>query len=157
MLKAGQLPAITINVDEEFIEFWLDDLIFESTHAANFHRIFTFRWWRFLVSWDHSVSILGLSWVQISWRRMLFLVHNMCEHCIDLGFIKLHIGKIRIPFLHFPFLSSIKAWMASSCSSNFFPISFFQLSWWNFNDGCQGHRYGTMVMKFLIIFGAGES
>ena len=37
-------------LDEEFIEFWVADLIFESPHATICFRMSTLQWWSLLVS-----------------------------------------------------------------------------------------------------------
>ena len=53
-------------IDEEFIEFWLADLMFEIPHATNFCRKYSFQWCILIVRQDHSGMILGL------WRILLF-------------------------------------------------------------------------------------
>ena len=47
-------------LDEEFIEFWSCDLIFEIPHATNFCRMSTFQLWSLIDGRDHSGGILGL-------------------------------------------------------------------------------------------------
>ena len=32
----------------------------------------------------------------------LFLSHNLCEKFLDIGYIRLHLGKLRISFIRFP-------------------------------------------------------
>ena len=93
--------AFELCLYEESIEFWWSDIMFESQHATNFHRITTFRWWRLLVIQYHSVRIMGLQWFHIVWWIILITNHNIFENRIDLGKLRIHLGKLRISFLHF--------------------------------------------------------
>ena len=59
--------AFEFCLDEDFIEFWWADPIFEIPHASIFCRISTFQWWSLLVIRDHTCRILSLWWIHIVW------------------------------------------------------------------------------------------
>ena len=98
-------------IDEEFIEIWLAYLVFDSPHAPNSCRTLTFNWWSLLVMRDHSGRVLGILWIHIFWRGILFLTHHISEHCIYLFHIRLHLGIFRIYFLHIRLpLVKLRSW-----------------------------------------------
>ena len=73
-------------LDEDFIEFGWDDLMFESPHATNFCRMSTFEWWSPLVSRDHSGRILSLGEYFLSGEDFEILIWSIIDVIIAVRF-----------------------------------------------------------------------
>ena len=84
---------------DELIEIWRGDLMFESPHSNNFHRMHPFQWLILLVSWYHSFRILGLQLVQLVWQGMLINNQHMCDNCLDIGKLCIELGILIIIFI----------------------------------------------------------
>ena len=72
-------------IDEEFIEFWWYDLMFESPHVTNLFIMSAFQWWRPIVIKDHSSRIMSHWWILIvCWGfRNFNLIHHWFLHCCE--------------------------------------------------------------------------
>ena len=54
-------------LDEECIEFWRSDIMFEGPHATNFSRLSPFQWWIPPVSRYHRVRFWRSQCILLSW------------------------------------------------------------------------------------------
>ena len=54
-------------IDDEFIEFWLTDLMFQNSYATNCCRLYTIQWYRPHVSRYHSGRVRRLWWIFLGW------------------------------------------------------------------------------------------
>ena len=54
-------------LDEDLIEFWCSDLMFEGPYATNFGRVSSFQWWSPPVSRDHGVRVRGSRCILLGW------------------------------------------------------------------------------------------
>ena len=54
-------------LDEEFIEFWRADLMFEGPYITNFCRAPPFKWWIPPVSWDHGDRVRRSRGIFLGW------------------------------------------------------------------------------------------
>ena len=89
VLEVQSSVIFTFCLDEDFIEFWWADIMFEIPHATNFGGISTFQWWILIVIRDQSGRILRIWlillvwWVFIkfgrgsSWSLVTVLIHIM--------------------------------------------------------------------------------
>ena len=75
-------------LDEEFIEFWWADLMFESPHATICYRIPTLQLWVFLVIQEHSDIILLLSWIFFLYDEdFKILIWFIIDAIIPVGYV----------------------------------------------------------------------
>ena len=116
--------------------------MFEIPHATNFHIMVTFQWCICLFSGGHSFRILGLQWVHIAWRIILFLTHHMCENCLDIIYIRFRLGKLTIPFLRI-ILHIVKLiiYFVNFVSILFRPMGIMNLEWWSAESQTKDNGY----------------
>ena len=73
-------------LDEEFIELWWADLMFQSSHTTNCFIISTVQWWSSPVSWDYSGRVRRIWWILLGWRLFQSgnLICDCCDHFFEL-------------------------------------------------------------------------
>ena len=90
-LKFHISVSFELCIDDEFIKSWLADIMFQSPHANNFCRLYTFQWWIYPVIWYHSGRVRRLWWILLGWRgfQSVNLIYDWCENFLEL-FCELH-------------------------------------------------------------------
>ena len=99
VLEVQRSAAFELCIDEELIEFWWDDIMFESPHDTIFGRMSTLQWCRLLFIWNHSGIILRLWWILLVWWvfRNFNLIHHLCNNCCEVYCRLLHFLIIIFP------------------------------------------------------------
>ena len=75
--------AVELCLDEEFIEFWWSDTLFEIPNSTIcFCRMSTFQCWSPIVSWDQIGNIMRFWWIMLVWQEFwnFNLIHHWCDH-----------------------------------------------------------------------------
>ena len=66
-------------IDEEFIELWWADLMFQITHATNFCWLYTVHWWIPTVSRYQNGRVRRLWWILMGWRGLKLLIWSVID------------------------------------------------------------------------------
>ena len=85
VIKVHSNVSFELCLDEEFIELWWYELMFQSPHATNFCRFYTIQMWSSPVRWYHSHSVRRI-WLFLLGCRGFKIVNLVCDsfkHCFE--------------------------------------------------------------------------